>query len=476
MANVNINRAVNDAFYRYKMPRLQSKIEGKGNGIKTVIVNMSDVAKCLARPPEYTCKYFGCELGAQTQMDDKISRYVVNGAHDAEKLQTLLDGFISRFVLCKSCQNPETELLLDKAQQIWQKCAACGAKNMVDMRHKLTTFILKNPPSSGALATTKNEHESQREASKALDGSAAPSPSKKSSKHDKADKGDKAEKGEKSDKKHKHKHKEEEDEDDGDWSVDTSADAVAARRHELNATLGESVSKLTHSEELELPEKKRINIFFNFASSSTCAAKPAAGAVARTANQIQAEAERLEIKEKAAGVLVEVCFNEAILQQIPKCSQFFVKLTDENKRAQRYVLGALEALIELYRATLLPKTSHILKAMYDNDILDEAEIIRWNDKPSTKYVSEEVSKEIHKAAATFVTWLKTADEEDDDDEDDEEEGDDDDEDESEEETPAKSNGKAPASSSSSASSSSKAPAAPAPAAAAAEDDFDIDDI
>lgn len=33
----------------------QLQVEGKGNGIKTVIVNMVDVAKALNRPP--TCKF-----------------------------------------------------------------------------------------------------------------------------------------------------------------------------------------------------------------------------------------------------------------------------------------------------------------------------------------------------------------------------------------------------------------------------------
>jgi translation initiation factor 5 len=41
-------------------------------------------------------KYFGCELGAQTQFDHKNDRYIVNGSHDATKLQELLYNFIDK--------------------------------------------------------------------------------------------------------------------------------------------------------------------------------------------------------------------------------------------------------------------------------------------------------------------------------------------------------------------------------------------
>lgn len=56
-------------------------------------------------------KFFGCELGAQTQFDVKNDRYIVNGSHEANKLQDMLDGFIRKFVLCPECENPETDLV-----------------------------------------------------------------------------------------------------------------------------------------------------------------------------------------------------------------------------------------------------------------------------------------------------------------------------------------------------------------------------
>lgn len=80
-----------------------SQVEGRGNGIKTVVVNMADIAKSLDRPPSYTTKFFGFELGALTMIDADKDRYVVNGKHDQETLAKALDNFIERFVLCKKC-------------------------------------------------------------------------------------------------------------------------------------------------------------------------------------------------------------------------------------------------------------------------------------------------------------------------------------------------------------------------------------
>ena len=53
----------------------------------------------------------------------------------------------------------------------------------------------------------------------------------------------------------------------------------------------------------------------------------------------------------------------------------------------------------------------ILKMFYDEDILDEKVLLEWAKKVSKKYVSKELSEQIHKKAEPFITWLKDAEEE-----------------------------------------------------------------
>lgn len=82
--SVNIGGDSADKSYRYKMPQLIAKIEGRGNGIKTVIPNMPEIAKALQTEPAYPTKYFGMELGALSNYFAKTERAIVNGAHSAK--------------------------------------------------------------------------------------------------------------------------------------------------------------------------------------------------------------------------------------------------------------------------------------------------------------------------------------------------------------------------------------------------------
>lgn len=395
MANVNVNRSVDDAFYRYKMPKLIAKVEGKGNGIKTVIVNMSDVSKALSRPPTYPTKYFGCELGAQTQFDNKNDRYIVNGSHDSIRLQDLLDGFIKRFVLCQECDNPETNLVVQARQgNILQRCIACGHQGNIDMRHKLTTFILKNPPDQDPTSATPNKKDKRQ-----------------NKKDKKAAKGEATENN--TDGTSKRKKVKEDDDQDVDWGEDTSEEAVKKRMEELS----DAAKIMTVSEDTERSENERVDIFYNFVKD-----KKEKSLLTGTENikVIVAEAERLDVKEKAPMVLVELLYDTNILTQIPKYRMLFLIFTANNKKAQKYLLGGLEQLVGVvFKDALMAKVPRIFKAFYDCDILEEEAILEWDSKASKKYVSKEVSKEIHAKAAPFIKWLEEAEEESD--EEDEEE-------------------------------------------------------
>jgi translation initiation factor 5 len=213
------------------MPVLLTKIEGKGNGIKTVIPNMADVSRSLSRPPTYPTKFFGCELGAQTSFDERADRYIVNGAHHADKLRDLLDVFISKFVLCGSCKNPETDLIITKNEDLTRDCKACGERTGVDMRHKLVTFILKNPPKNPKKAKGVKKGSPDQ----GTNGPNSPKAEAEEATADGDESDDELTKKIKAEAAELHKNaaiaKE-------DWSMDTSAEAVKARMKSLEGAMG----------------------------------------------------------------------------------------------------------------------------------------------------------------------------------------------------------------------------------------------
>lgn len=415
---LNVNRSIEDAFYRYKMPAMEAKVEGRGNGIKTAIPNLCAVAKALDRPASYTCKYLGVELGAQTQMYEEDERYIVNGEFEAVRFQDLLDGFIKKFVLCLGCGNPETKLRVTSKKLIESKCIACGHRCMLPMVHKLTTFIINNPPDGGGSKSgdKKGLSKEERRAAKnaKANGGGGKTKSGSTGGDDEAPRSKKsASSGEPQGVSRANVDQranggmidapdaaEDGDDDDEEWSVDVSEEAVRAR----TAELGTGVTHLTMTNDLEKSMGERLEIFNTFVEGKK-ATKPF------PAKEVIGEAARLECAEKGVMVLVQQLWSNAtdVVAAMKQYQGLFQRFLVDQPKAQMYALQAIEKLIEL-DSTKLNKTPRFLKQMYDLDLVDDETFIAWGEKPG-KSVTKELAADIRKAGKAFLDWVKEADEE-----------------------------------------------------------------
>ncbi|KAJ9614394.1 eukaryotic translation initiation factor 5 [Cladophialophora chaetospira] len=419
MATLNIRRDVTDPFYRYKMERLQSKIEGKGNGIKTVVANLPSVAASLARPPAYVIKYFGFELGAQTNTNPKDDRWIINGAHEASKLQDSLDGFISRFVLCKSCKNPETEINI-KDGRILLDCKACGQRTDVDIRHKLSGFILKNEPKSGKKSKTVKMTRRDRAKAEAHENGSANGGSPHDSNSDKGDgeAGDEAveleagsddeftrqitEGAKNIELKSNGEPK------DDEWTVDTSAEAVAARAKELPTDVKSSLA-LDDDEEGEENGHNAYDQLGTWLIDET----KAKGAVSKVDDlEIYKKAKELgiEIKHKTLTVLAQTLFDEKIVKekQIDKRASMLKTMIGESEKHMKAFLGGTERFVGNDYPDLIPQVPAILMSYYQHDLVSEEVAKAWGHKASKKYVDISTSRKVRKAAEKFLQWLDEA--------------------------------------------------------------------
>lgn len=397
--SINICRDNNDPFYRYKMPPIQAKIEGRGNGIKTVVMNTMDVARALNRPATYIIKYFGFELGAQTAINVENDRYIVNGAHQPAKLQDVLDTFISKFVLCGSCKNPETEIVITKDSDLVRDCKACGKRTPMDLRHKLSSFILKNPPESMKDGSKKKKKAATASANVRGGGVSISDLAQGKSQTGAGEEGEN-----------------DSDDDelarqinaaasnlatievkDEDWAVDMSEEAIRARAKELQGDGTEEngeFSKLEEFGEWVLKEEELP-----------------------TDIELYKKIVELELVDdpKVASVLAQVLFDEDIVTDIEEHAPFLQKLLKDEEFEKNF-LGGIERFLGIDHPDMIPALPKILVQLYNNDIISEDEIINFGSKCSKKFVPKEVSKKVRRAAKPFITWLKTAEEDDEDEE------------------------------------------------------------
>ncbi|ODV95380.1 hypothetical protein PACTADRAFT_42018 [Pachysolen tannophilus NRRL Y-2460] len=404
MSFINICRDNTDPFYRYKMPPIQSKIEGRGNGIKTAVVNASEVARALDRPSAYIIKYFGIELGAQTSINEATERYLVNGQHDSNRLQELLDGFINKFVLCGACKNPETAIIINKDDTLTRNCKACGKKTLIDPRHKLNQFILKNQ-----VTKSKKTKKSATATANVVGGgvtiSDLASGQKTSSRGGLAD--------DSQDSVNQDEEFSDDDElarkinaeaqalpevdpvKDDDWAVDMSEEAIARRAKELEGLSIDDAKK----------SLSKYEIFGEWLYRADKSDLPSDIDIYKKANELE-----IVNKSNTLTVLAQCLFDENIEDEITLHHGLLNKLITSDKHEKAF-LGGLERLVGLDVPELITKVPKICMALYDNDLISEETFIKWGTTVSTKFVSDKkIVKKVKRAAKPFITWLQEAEE------------------------------------------------------------------
>ncbi|EEF48426.1 eukaryotic translation initiation factor 5 [Ricinus communis] len=428
-----------DAFYRYKMPKMITKIEGRGNGIKTNVVNMVDIAKALARPAAYTTKYFGNELGAQSKFDEKTGTSLVNGAHDTPKLAGLLENFIKKYVQCYGCGNPETEIVITKTQMINLKCAACGFVSDVDMRDKLTTFILKNPPEPKKGAKDKKAMR-RAEKERLKEGEFADEEQKKHKKETIKKKGptvsskditkgtSSRKKGNGSDEDHSPTRSlpdendqltADDDEDDGDvqWQTDTSLEAAKQRIQEQLSTVTADMVMLTTDEEKAKSAKKsperEVKVHENGSKSN--------GSQEGLVHEIKAHLKKgsspSQLKsylsslsgtsQEVMNALFAALFEgveKGFSKEVTKRKKYLAAATQE-EGSQIVLLHAIESFFAKLSPEATKEVSLVLKVLYDNDVLEEDFILAWYQKGLS---GSNKNSAVWKYVKPFVEWLENA--------------------------------------------------------------------
>lgn len=170
MTSIPINPNYNgDRYYRYFMEEINIKIEGSGNGIKTVLVNIAKICKQLNRSENYLTKYLSLELASKYKFED--NKHILMGNFSKDSVQSKIYLFIKNLVICNSCGNPETKLSV-KSQDVSIDCSACGKNSLIDKSGKYLNKLLvkivrsENPKS---IETIKQRKSRKTDAEKDID-------------------------------------------------------------------------------------------------------------------------------------------------------------------------------------------------------------------------------------------------------------------------------------------------------------------
>jgi len=370
---------------RYKCRQLQVQVHGHSKMIKTILVNILDVAKDFQVPPPYLGTFMGYEIGAMSKFDTKKperQQASISGEHEIKDLSKLALKFIQEVVLCPVCGLPEVQLRPNK-NQVMGECRACGGNSEMKINNdKFKRYVINHPPErSGDAFSNKTEEKTKQE---------------KTRNSDKEPK----EKKEKKEKKSS-KEKVEEPEEEIVWYSDTSSAAVKARKGaNVPDTLEQPGTESTENAASTVKVLDKTQLATNIANNDF-------------AKIDQQKAEAGLTGEQLIRVIVEVIAADS--ENLAKKYKQLLSKYANNEATQCALLNAIEENIAKTYPALVPKAPIIIKSLYDEEFLVEETILLW---ATSKHAN--LSPQFRQSVQPLIKWLQEAEEESEDEEEGEE--------------------------------------------------------
>lgn len=392
----------NDPGSRYKTRQLQVQVVGKSKMIKTVLVNILDVAKDMQVPPPYIGTFMGYVIGAQAKFDAKKperQQAFLSGEHDTKDLSKIMYDFINEVVLCPNCGLPEI-LIVPEQKTVMGTCRACGAHSELKITdEKFKRYVINHPPTQSKGAFGGNKAGAKKDTSKAKDRNKdkegkdddseedengeekeAPEEEKKPAPEEKPKKSSKKSNGSKK-----------EEADDVVWFSDTSEEAARKRREEM---LPESF----------LTEKERKAKVDSDDVKKILKETP----VADHFKALQQLKISRSIDDKTFVIfLFSGLFgsNDDLKAEVKNKRDLLSKFVT-TKEAQISLLNCVENYCGKINTEQLNKVSFIIKELYDLELVDEENVLKWYETEKSYAIPT-----VREKAAPIIKWFQEADEE-----------------------------------------------------------------
>ena len=140
---MNINPDTEDINYRYKMPKLEVRLAGRGNGSYTFLDNIEEVAQAINTPVQILLNFITRSIGSNYNLDKKT----ITGHYKFDIIIEQIYNYIKFFVMCKKCSIPEVIPMVSgtKKKKILEfKCSACGEQYQLNSKSKLQDKTIDN--------------------------------------------------------------------------------------------------------------------------------------------------------------------------------------------------------------------------------------------------------------------------------------------------------------------------------------------